>query len=85
MPIKPLAAWAALAGVGTKRRRNRVRAFVEYPKTGTAGNAGPALYRAAWSLSSVDGESSAPRSPQRDETSKLEQETTSARLCQGGN
>ena len=26
---KPLAAWAAQAGEGTKRRHNRVRAFVE--------------------------------------------------------
>ena len=43
-------------GEGTKRRRNRVPAFVEDPKTGTARNAGPAPYRAAGSLSSVDGE-----------------------------
>ena len=42
---------------GTKRRPNWVRAFVEYPKTGTAHHAGPAPWRAAWSLSSVDGES----------------------------
>ena len=41
----------------TTRRRNRIRAFVEDPKTGTALNAGPAPYRAAGSLSSVDGES----------------------------
>ena len=40
---------------GTKRRPNRVRAFVEYPKTGTTRNAGPVPYRAAGSLSSVDG------------------------------
>ena len=44
-------------GEGTKRRRNQIRAFVEDPKTGTALNAGPARYRAAGSLSSVDGES----------------------------
>ena len=54
---KPRAAWAAQAGEGTKRRHNRIRAFVEDPKTGTAFNAGPAPYRAAGSLSSVDGES----------------------------
>ena len=54
---KPLAAWTALAGEGTKRRRNQIRAFVEDLKTGTALNAGPARYRAAGSLSSVDGES----------------------------
>ena len=42
---------------GTKRRPNQVHAFVEYLKTGTARNAGPAPYRAARSLSSVDGES----------------------------
>ena len=54
---KPLAAWAAQAGEGTTRRRNRIRAFVEDTKTGTAINAGPAPYRAAGSLSSVDGES----------------------------
>ena len=41
----------------TKRRCNRIRAFVEYQKAGTAINAGPAPYRAAGSLSSVDGES----------------------------
>ena len=54
---KPLAARATQAGEGTKGRRNRIRAFVEDPKTGTALNAGPAPYRAAGSLSSVDGES----------------------------
>ena len=54
---KPLAARAAQAGEGTKRRRNQIRAFVEDPKTGTALNMGPAPYRAAGSLSSVDGES----------------------------
>ena len=54
---KPLAAWAAQAGEGTKRRCNRIRAFVEYPKTGTALNTGPATYKAAGSLSSVDGKS----------------------------
>ena len=47
----------AQARKGTKRRRNRIRAFVEYPKTGTALNAGPAPYRAAGSLSTVNGES----------------------------
>ena len=45
------------AGEDTKRRRNWIHAFVEYPKTGTALNAGPAPYRAAGSLSSADGES----------------------------
>ena len=54
---KPLATWAAQAGEGTKHRCNRIRAFVEYPKTGTALSAGPAPYRAAGNLSSVDGES----------------------------
>ena len=43
-------------GEDTKRRRNRIRTFVEDPKTGTALNAGPTPYRAAGSLSSVDGE-----------------------------
>ena len=47
----------AYPGEGTTRRRNRIRAFVEDPKTGTTLNAGPAPYRAAGSLSSVDGES----------------------------
>ena len=56
-PVKPLAARATQAREGTKRRRNRIHAFVEDPKTGTARNAGPAPYRAAGSLSSVDGES----------------------------
>ena len=51
---KPLAARAARAGEGTKRRCNRICAFVEYPKSGTALNAGPAPYRAAGSLSRVD-------------------------------
>ena len=54
---KPLAARAAQAGEGTKRRHNRIRTFVEDPKTGTALSAGRAPYRAAGSLSSVDGES----------------------------
>ena len=49
--------WAAQAGEGTTRRRNRIRAFVEYPKTGTALDAEPAPYRAAGSLSSIDEES----------------------------
>ena len=40
--VKLLAAWAAQAGEGTKHRRNQIRAFAEYPKTGTARNAGPA-------------------------------------------
>ena len=57
---KPLAAWTAEAAEGTTRRRNRMRAFVGNPKTGPALNAGPAPYRAAGSLSSVDGEGSAP-------------------------
>ena len=56
-PIKLLAAWAAQAWEGTKRRRNRIHTFVEYPKTGTACNAGHAPYRAHGSLSSVDRES----------------------------
>ena len=112
-PVKLLAAWAAPTREGTKRRCNRVRAFVEYLKTGTTLNTGPAPYRAAGSLSSVDGESthtselrakpvwpehcecsprrpaipvcSAPSSPQQDWNSEPEQETTSARLCQGRN
>ena len=50
-------------GEGTKHRRNRVCAFVEYPKTGTAGNTGHAPYRAAGSLSSVDRENRAPTPP----------------------
>ena len=54
---KPLAAWTAEAGEDSTRRRNRIRAFVEDPKTGTKLSAGPAPYRAAKSLSSVDGES----------------------------
>ena len=54
---KPLAARAAQAGEDTTRRRNRIRALVEDPKTGIALSAGPAPYRAAGSLSSVDGES----------------------------
>ena len=40
-----------------KTQAQRIRTFVEDPKTGTALNAGPAPYRAAESLSSVDGES----------------------------
>ena len=47
-------------GEDTKRRRNRIRAFVEDPKTGTALNTGPAPYRAAGSLSSVDGKAQTP-------------------------
>ena len=54
---KPLSVSTAQAGEGPKCRRNRIRAFVEYPKTGTALNAGPAPFGAAGSLSSVDGES----------------------------
>ena len=42
-------------GQGTKRRPNRGCTFVEDPETGTARNSGPAPWRAAWSLSSVDG------------------------------
>ena len=45
------------AGEVTTRRRKQVCPFVEDPKTGTALNAGPAPYREARSLSSVDGES----------------------------
>ena len=55
--IKLLTAWTARVGEGTKHRPNRVCTFVKYPKTGTACNSGPAPYSAAWSLSSVDGES----------------------------
>ena len=55
--VKLLAAWAGRAGEGTKRRPNRVCAFVENLKTGTARNAGHTPYGAAGSLSSVDGES----------------------------
>ena len=54
---KPLAARAAQAGEDTKCRCNRIRTFVEDPKTGTALDIGPAPYRAAGSLSSIDGES----------------------------
>ena len=57
---------------GIKRRHSGVRAFVEHPRAGTARNAGPAPYRAAGSLSSVDGEGSAPPSPQGDGTSEPE-------------
>ena len=46
-----------MLGKAQKRRRNRIRTFVEYLKTGTALNARPAPYRAAGSLSNVDGES----------------------------
>ena len=59
-PIKLLAAWATWAGEGTKRRTNQVSAFVEYLKTGTARKARPAPYKAAGSLSSVDGDSTHP-------------------------
>ena len=45
---------------GTKRRPSWVYTFVEYPKTGTTRNSGPAPYRAACTLSSVDGESTHP-------------------------
>ena len=55
--VKLLAAWAARAGEDTKRRPNQVCAFVDYLKTGTTRTSGPAPYRAAWSLSSVDRES----------------------------
>ena len=41
-------------GEGTKRRPNRVCTFVEYQKTGTAHNSGPAPCRAVCNLSSVD-------------------------------
>ena len=44
-------------GKAQNARCNRIRAFVEYLKTGTALNAGPAPYRAAGSLSSIDRES----------------------------
>ena len=39
---KPLAASAAEAGEDTKRRHNKIRAFVEDLKTGTVLNTGPA-------------------------------------------
>ena len=55
-PVKLLAAWAAPAGEGIEHRPNQVCAFMEYQKTGTACNSGPAPCRAAWSLSSGDGE-----------------------------
>ena len=70
---------------GTKSRRSfLLRAFVEHPRAGTAGSAGPAPYGTAGSLSSVTRESSARPSPQREGTSN-QNESTSARLCQGGN
>ena len=60
-PIKLLAAWAA-PGRGRHKTQAQLSlcACVEDPKTGTAGNTGPAPYRAARSLSSVDGESAHP-------------------------
>ena len=39
----------------------KVLSFVEDPKPGTAHHSGPAPYRAAGSLSSVDGESTHPQ------------------------
>ena len=72
-------------GEGTKSRRSFLfHVFVEPPRAGTACSTGHAPYRAAGSLSSVDGESSTSPSPQRNGTSNLK-ETTSPRLCQGGN
>ena len=66
-PPKPLAARAAQAGEDTTRRLNQIRVFVEDPKTGAALIAGPTPYRAAGSLSSVDGEST--DTPVRDKPS----------------
>ena len=60
-----------VGGEGTKRRCSRVSAFVEDPRARTAHSAGHAPYRAAGSLSSIDGESSTPPSPQRKGTSNL--------------
>ena len=42
-------------GEDATRKCNRIRAVVEDPKTGTALSAGPAPYRTAGSLSSVEG------------------------------
>ena len=60
--VCPPSSWLPeLLGRGrSKTRPNRSRAFVEYPKTGTACHAEPAPYRAARSLSSVDRESTHP-------------------------
>ena len=69
--IKHLAEGAAQAGEGIKRRPNRICAFVEDLKTGTSRNTRRAPYRVARSLSHLDGESSAPPSPQCDGTSNL--------------
>ena len=64
-------------GEGTKSRRSFLfHVFVEPPRGGTARSTGHAPYRAAGSLSSVDGESSTSPSPQRNGTSNLN-ETTS--------
>ena len=48
------------AGEGAKRRCNRVRALVQYRKTGTAHTTGHAPYRPAGSLSRVERENSTP-------------------------
>ena len=51
---------------GTKRRRSFLfQAFVEHPRAGTARSTGPTPYRAAGSLSSVEGKAAPapPRSP----------------------
>ena len=59
-------------GEGTKSRRSFLfRAFVEHPRAGTVHSAGRTPYRTTGSLSSVDGESSASPSPQRDRSSNL--------------
>ena len=59
-------------GEGTKRRRSFLfRAFVEDLRAGTVGSAGHAPYRAAGSLSSIEGESSTRPSLQRNGTSNL--------------
>ena len=54
---EPPSSWlmSRSGGEGTKRRRSRVPAFVEHPRAGTPRSAGPAPYRAAGSLSSVEG------------------------------
>ena len=59
-PVKLLIPWAALARESTKRRPNRVWAKILNLGglgLGSACNSGPSPYRAAGSLSRVDGES----------------------------
>ena len=118
--VKLLVPWAAWTGEGTKMQAQPSLGLCGVSENmnlsgldlGSACNSGPASCRAAWSQSSVDGEStyavsganpvwpehceysphmpvtfvcSVPPSPQHDWTSEPKQETTSARLCQGGN